>query len=49
MWLIDLGDAQLRSGLGLTPEDIAILRGPTNTLSSRLLRTNDPWKRQVAN
>jgi len=42
MWLIDLGDAQLRSGLGLTPEDIAILRGPTNTLSSRLLRTNDP-------
>ena len=48
MWLIDLGDAQLRSGLGLTPEDIAILRGPTN-ISSRLLRTNDPWKRQVAN
>ena len=35
MWLIDLGDAQLRSGLGLTPEDIAILRGHTNTLSYR--------------
>ena len=42
MWLIDLDDAQLRSGLGLTVEDIAILRGPTKTLSSRLLRTNDP-------
>jgi hypothetical protein len=27
MCLIDLDDAQLRSGLGLAPEDIAVLRG----------------------
>jgi hypothetical protein len=27
MWLIDLDDAQLRSGLGLAPEEIAVLRG----------------------
>ena len=26
MWLIDLDDAELRSGLGLTQEDIAALR-----------------------
>jgi hypothetical protein len=26
MWLIDLDDAQLRSGLGFAPEDIAVLR-----------------------
>jgi hypothetical protein len=26
MWLIDLDDAQLQSGLGLTEEDIAVLR-----------------------
>jgi hypothetical protein len=29
MWLIDLDDAQLQSGLGLTLEDIAVLRGGT--------------------
>jgi hypothetical protein len=29
MWLIDLDDAQLRSGLGLTVEDIAVLRTGT--------------------
>ena len=34
MWLLDLDDAQLRSGLGLMPEDIAVLRGG----SSRNLR-----------
>ena len=28
-WLIDLDDAQLQSGLGLTPEDIVVLRGGT--------------------
>ena len=28
-WLIDLDDAQLQSGLGLTLEDIVILRGGT--------------------
>jgi len=27
MWLIALGDAQVQSGLGLTSEDIAVLRG----------------------
>jgi len=26
MWLINLDDAQLQSGLGLTVEDIAVLR-----------------------
>ena len=25
-WLIDIDDAKLQSGLGLTPEDIAVLR-----------------------
>ena len=29
MWLIELDDTQLQSGLGLTPTDIAILRGGT--------------------
>src|SRR5262249_5182783 len=33
MWLIDLDDAQLRSGLGLTVEDIAVLRTGTKTAS----------------
>ena len=28
-WLMDLDDAQLQSGLGLTLEDIVILRGGT--------------------
>ena len=32
-WLIDLDDAQLRSGLGLTVEDIAILRTGTKSAS----------------
>ena len=31
MWLIDLDDSQLRSGLGLTVEDITILRTGTKT------------------
>ena len=26
MWLLNLDDAQLQSGLGLTPQDIAVLR-----------------------
>ena len=29
MWLIDLDDSQLQSGLGLRLEDIAVLRGGT--------------------
>jgi hypothetical protein len=33
MWLIDLDDAQLQSGLGLTVEDIAVLRAGTKTAS----------------
>ena len=33
MWLIDLDDAQLQSGLGLTVEDIAALRTGTKTAS----------------
>ena len=32
-WLIDLDDAQLQSGLGLTVEDIAVLRAGTKTAS----------------
>ena len=33
-WLIDLDDAQLPSGLGLTVEDIAVLRIGTKAASS---------------
>ena len=33
IWLIDLDDAQLRSGLGLTVEDIAVLRTGKKTVS----------------
>ena len=33
MWLIDLDDAQLQLGLGLTIEDIAVLRTGTKTAS----------------
>jgi hypothetical protein len=29
MWLLNLDDAQLQSGLGLTPQDIAVLRART--------------------
>ena len=32
-WLIDLDDAQLQLGLGLTIEDIAVLRTGTKTAS----------------
>jgi hypothetical protein len=35
MWLIELDDAQLQSGLGLTLEDIAVLRTGTKTASLR--------------
>jgi len=35
MWLIDLDDAQLQLGLGLTVEDIAVLRTGTKTASLR--------------
>ena len=31
MWLLNLNDAQLQSGLGLTVEDIAVLRMRTRT------------------
>jgi hypothetical protein len=34
MWLIDLDDAQLQSRLGLTVEDIAVLRTGTKTASA---------------
>jgi hypothetical protein len=33
MWLTDLDDTQLRSGLGLTVEDIAVLRTGMKTAS----------------
>ena len=33
VWLIDLEDAQLQSGLGLTVEDIAVLHTATQTAS----------------
>jgi hypothetical protein len=33
MWLIELDDAQLQSGLALTVEDIAALRAGTKTAS----------------
>jgi len=40
MWLLDIDDAQLQSGLGLTLEDIAVLRGgtPRNLRRPRVLR-----------
>ena len=34
-WLIDLDDAQLQSGLGLTLEDIAVLRDGTSRAAGR--------------
>jgi hypothetical protein len=40
MWLIDLDDAQLQSGLGLTVEDIAVLRTGTKT-ALRCIKKND--------
>jgi hypothetical protein len=33
MWLLNLNDAQLQSGLGLTVEDIAVLRSGSKTAS----------------
>jgi hypothetical protein len=33
MWLLTLNDAQLQSGLGLTVEDIAVLRTGSKTAS----------------
>ena len=40
MWLLDIDNAQLQSGLGLTLEDIAVLRGgtPRNSRRPRVLR-----------
>ena len=38
MWLLDLTDAQLRSGLGLTLDDITVLRAAT--LRSPSIREN---------
>ena len=38
MWLLDLTDAQLRSDLGLTLDDIAVLRA--GTLRSPSIREN---------
>ena len=35
MWLIELDDAQLQSGLGLTVEDIAVLRTCTKPASPK--------------
>jgi hypothetical protein len=46
MWLIGLDDAQLQLGLGLTVEDIAVLR--TGTKAASLLRQeNDSGERDV--
>ena len=40
MWLLDIDDAQLQSGLSLTLEDIAVLRAgtPRNSRRPRVLR-----------
>jgi hypothetical protein len=35
MWLTDLDDAELRSGLGLMPEDIADLRAVSHPVQTR--------------
>lgn len=40
MWLIDHDDAQLQSSLGLTVEDVALLRsGPAKSTSAAFLST----------
>ncbi len=41
-WLIDLDDAQLLSGLGLTVEDIAVLRTGTKTAETYPRWQRDP-------
>ena len=47
MWLIDLDDAQLRSGLGLSVEDIAVLRAGTPQTSHRpCVKKNDSGRTQ---
>ena len=39
MWLIDFDDAQLQLGLGLTVEDIAVLRTGTKSIALALKKT----------
>src|SRR5215831_21084786 len=48
MWLIDLDDAQLRSGLGLTVEDIAVQRTGTKT-ASPLRQEKRFWENTMSN
>src|SRR5262245_15218230 len=48
MWLIDLDDAQLQSGLGLTVEDIAVLRTGTRT-ASPLREEKRFWENTMSN
>jgi hypothetical protein len=47
MWLIDLDDAQLQSGLGLTVEDIAVLRTGAKTSIALALRKTIPGEHDV--
>ena len=39
-WLIDIDDAKLQSGLGLTPEDIAVLSEPYATKPTSTSRSD---------
>ena len=41
MWLLNLDDAQLQSGLGLTPQDIAVLRAGNGALELANPGTDD--------
>src|SRR5215469_12300943 len=49
MWLLDIDGAQLQSGLGLTLEDIAVLRGgtPAKFASPSRSQINDPGEHDV--
>jgi hypothetical protein len=48
-WLIDIDDAKLQSGLGLTLEDIAVLRGWYATKSASASRSLSQPARALAN
>ena len=46
MWLLNLDDAQLQSGLGLTPQDIVVLRAGNGALGLANPGTDDTTKRR---
>jgi len=46
MWLLNLDDAQLQSGLGLTPQDIVVLRAGNGAVGLANPGTDDTTKRR---